>query len=95
MGQWLVIFIRTGLVLGHQPVIKRQPLTAYWRQYDKADGEGLVIKLYGFQIRIKTASMILGQTSYLFHLHCVEHIISIIQSNSQFTLSNMTGKHNA
>ena len=42
----------------------------------------------------KTDSMILGQTSYLFHLHCVEHRISIIQSNSQFNLSSMTGKHN-
>ena len=32
-------------------------------------------KLYRFQIRINTDTMILGQKSYLFHsFHCVEHI---------------------
>ena len=34
-------------------------------------------KLYRFQIRINTDTMILGQKSYLFHsFHCVEHIRS-------------------
>ena len=46
-------------------------------------------KLYRFQIRINTDTMIQGQMSYLFHLfHCVEHIRSHTVKSSVYPVKH-------
>ena len=55
-----------------QQLIKRQPVTPSWRQHDKADGDGVVYKSR-LQV-LSTNSFLLGKTSSLFLLVCVEHI---------------------